>query len=688
MRVYWSEDLNIQNEELSGHKATGKYRADIDGLRAIAVVLVVAYHAFPTKIQTGFIGVDIFFVISGFLITSIIFEEIRDANFSLKRFYVRRINRLFPALLLVMITCFAAGWFVLFPDEYKQLGKHTAAGAAFISNLVFWSEAGYFDSAADTKILLHLWSLGVEEQFYLVWPILIFFAWRGKFRVGSICILMLAASLYLNIRTVESHQVAAFFSPLTRFWELLSGGMLAILVTQKTSLQNWEENISRRFDAVVYQSGHATERSSFRDVAAVLGAASIVAAVTLMPAGANFPGKWALLPVVGTLLLIFSGPSTWMARTILSKRPVVFIGLISYPLYLWHWPLLAFTRHMLEQAPSDFVLGGIVLGSVALAWLTYVLVEKPIRFGTKRTRSAAVLLLLMACVGIFGLYDATHEGIRSRMNDRNEYAKYFEGQSSDGDQLGAEREDSAQNRCNRYFYFRAWGDVRPRQSIDPECYTKKTAKSVLIWGDSHAAHLFYGIKKSLPQDISTLLIFSSGCGPRPINMARLELDHCEKSNYSALNLVETHPPDVVVLASSTSFDIEYIRDLTVKLKKLGVKKVLVMGSLPRWKPSLYKTVMKYYWLKTPNRIVGHQDTDKLNPDLMFRAQIKSNDEFEYVNLFDFFCNADGCMTYLGDNRREGLITFDDAHLRPFASIYLAEKLLDPLILKGIDNGAN
>lgn len=665
------------------------YRADIDGIRAFAVILVVLYHAFPKLIPNGFIGVDVFFVISGYLITAIIFDEIREGNFSLRRFYVRRINRLFPALLLVMIACLAVGWFVLFPDEYKQLGKHAAGGAAFISNLVFWSEAGYFDSAAESKILLHLWSLGVEEQFYLVWPVLILLAMRAKFRVGTVCVLLLAMSLYLNIRTAESRQVAAFFSPLTRFWELFSGAMLAVLAVRKSALlQCWETSISRRFDSVIYQTGYINGKSTLRDVAAIVGILLILTIVVRMPASAHFPGKWALLPVVGTWLLIFAGPNTWIARAILSNRFVVFIGLISYPLYLWHWPLLAFARNMMEQKLSNAVLCGIVLLSVALAWLTYVLVEKPIRFGPRRGNSAAILMFLMVGVGTFGLYDTTHDGLRSRMQDRNDYAKYFEGYLHDALQFVGEREDIAQNRCNRYNYLEGWGDIKPRPSIDPECYTKHTKKSVLLWGDSHAAHLYYGLKKNLPHDVSTLLIFSSGCAPLPVNMANLKINHCDMSNYSALNYVEKDPPDVIVLASNSSFDINYLRDLTPKLKKLGVKKIIVLGSLPHWKPYLYKTIMKYYWYQTPKRIVGHQDTDLLNLDFKFRAQIKPDDDFEYINLFDFFCNTDGCMTYLGDNRREGLITFDDAHLRPFASVYLAENLLKPLILKSLGDAGS
>jgi peptidoglycan/LPS O-acetylase OafA/YrhL len=660
------------------------YRADIDGVRAFAVVLVVLYHAFPKLIPNGFIGVDVFFVISGFLITSIILAAVREGNFSLKDFYVRRINRLFPALLLVMIACLAVGWFVLFPDEYRQLGKHIAAGATFISNLVFWSEAGYFDSAAESKILLHLWSLGVEEQFYLVWPLLILLAMRAKFRIGTVCIFLLAMSLYLNIRGAESRQVATFFSPLTRFWELLSGATLAVMAARENpSLQNWEALISKRFDMVIYQTGYVNPKSALRDVAAVLGMACLICAIRVMPAGAPFPGTWALLPVIGTWLLIFAGPHTWIAQVILSNRMVVFIGLISYPLYLWHWPLLAFARNTMEHPPSGAVLCGIVLLSVALAWLTYVLVEKPVRFGRRRPLSAAILVFLMACAGAFGLYDATHDGLQFRMKDKNEYAKYFEGYLYDTGQFINERSEIAQNQCNRYNYLQSWGDTQPRANIDASCYEKKSEKSVLLWGDSHAAHLYYGLKRVLPKDISPLLIFSSGCAPRLYSDINRQLPYCNTSNSAALNLVEKQPPDIVILASNGVVEIKYIRELAHTLKGLGVKKVLWLGPLPHWKPYLYKTIMKYYWNETPNRIAGHVDAELIALDLKFRNQMQKVEEFDYVSLFDFFCNAEGCLTYLGDNRREGLITFDDAHLRPFASVYLADNLLKPLILKGM-----
>ncbi len=189
---------------MPAHLSHPKYRSDIDGLRAIAVLSVVVFHAFPSWIQGGFIGVDVFFVISGFLISTIIFESLDKGVFSLTEFYARRIKRIFPALILVLIACFVFGWFALLADEYQQLGKHIAGGATFVSNFVLWHESGYFDNTADTKPLLHLWSLGVEEQFYIIWPLLLWFAYKRKFNLLNISIGITALSFSLNLYQVKN----------------------------------------------------------------------------------------------------------------------------------------------------------------------------------------------------------------------------------------------------------------------------------------------------------------------------------------------------------------------------------------------------------------------------------------------------------------------------------------------------
>ncbi|MDR1349746.1 MAG: acyltransferase, partial [Zoogloeaceae bacterium] len=206
------------------------YRPDIDGLRAIAVLAVIGYHFFPAWIKGGFVGVDVFFVISGFLIGGILLEALRKGEFSLTEFYARRIRRIFPALILVLLSVLAFGWFALWPEDYQNLGKHTAGGAAFISNFLFWQEAGYFDVAAERKPLLHLWSLGVEEQFYIVFPISLWLLWRMKLRILAGIALFAFVSFVLNFAVYRSYPDFDFYFPLTRFWELLAGAVLWLVL--------------------------------------------------------------------------------------------------------------------------------------------------------------------------------------------------------------------------------------------------------------------------------------------------------------------------------------------------------------------------------------------------------------------------------------------------------------------------
>ena len=276
------------------------YRPDIDGLRAIAVLLVVGFHAFG--IQAGFIGVDIFFVISGFLISSILFSDFQNHSLSIIDFYRRRIRRIFPALLTVLLFCFGLGWFTLLADEFAALNKHIAAGLAFVSNLVLLGESGYFDSASNTKILLHLWSLGIEEQFYIFWPLLLILFCRLKLKIGALLFTLLAASFLLNVALIYSYPTATFYLPVTRVWELLIGSVLAYRsVLQNRPLVLW---------------GSA-------NLSAWLGFILLILANIFINDRSAFPGWWALLPTLSAALLLSAGPSTWFNQHVLSSRLLV-----------------------------------------------------------------------------------------------------------------------------------------------------------------------------------------------------------------------------------------------------------------------------------------------------------------------------------------------------------------------------
>ncbi len=386
----------------SSHQSN--YRAEIDGLRAFAVLSVVAFHAFPSAVVGGFTGVDVFFVISGFLITSHIFEKLDEGRFSLVDFFQRRIRRIFPALIVVMGVSLLFGWFVLLSDEFSMLGKHVASGAAFISNFVFAAEVGYFDPAAELKPMLHLWSLGVEEQFYILWPLTLWLAWKLNFNLFLLTLLVLVLSFLVNIAWATTYPTQTFFWPFGRFWELLCGSLLGwFSVTKHKFLvprqggKAWPENAFSDRVAALLQSQAAL------NLASILGLSFLLAGVVIIDSDAPFPSYWALLPVVGALLIIHSGSRTWFNRFFLTNRVAVFFGLISYPLYLWHWPILSFLHIIEDGTPHrDARLGGVVL-AILLAWITYKFVEKPIRFGNlKEPMRALCLSGVMVFIGLAG----------------------------------------------------------------------------------------------------------------------------------------------------------------------------------------------------------------------------------------------------------------------------------------------
>ena len=475
-------------KKVSQRLAHPKYRADIDGLRAVAVLSVVGFHAFPNVVRGGFIGVDIFFVISGFLISTIIFENLERGTFSFAEFYSRRIRRIFPALLIVLVSCFAFGWFALLSDEFKQLGKHIAGGAGFISNFVFWNERGYFDNAAETKPLLHLWSLGIEEQFYIAWPFLLWAAWSKRLNLAYIIASIAIISFALNIRGVGIDTVATFYSPQTRFWELLCGSLLAWLTLYKKSAFVCQKH---RFDVsmgrLFYGHMPGSSGNAFSDAQSIFGILLIALGMCLISKDTYFPGAWALLPTLGTVLIISAGAKAWINRAVLSNRVLVWFGLISFPLYLWHWPLLSFSRIIQRETP----LWNILLVSIAivLAWITYRLIEHPIRFGKHGNLHSITLFLLMIVAGYVGF--STYE--RDGLVFRSASAQAYEG---DVGQIAFFKyllkhfhpcaEKNIQDKALRYE-----GYVRCIQSQD------NPNVDIALIGDSHAEHLFIGLAENL-----------------------------------------------------------------------------------------------------------------------------------------------------------------------------------------------
>lgn len=456
-----------------------KYRPDIDGLRALAVLPVVIFHANPSLVPGGFLGVDIFFVISGYLISLILFRQQSDGTFRFSEFYGRRIRRLFPALILVLAASLGFGFFSLLSDEYERLGRHAVFAIAFLLNLRLMSEAGYFDVVSYSKPFLHLWSLSVEEQFYVVWPLLLALFARLKPKLAwllALCsIFSFAYALWLGRISPD----APYYHPLARFWELLVGAALAYIHYRRGS--DWLPPSLR--------SG------AFRNALSLAGLLLLVSALFCFRKTLVHPGVATLWPLAGAFILIATGPDA-TANRLLALRPLVWVGLISYPLYLWHWPILSFIRVMESGSPAPWMLWSGVALSVALAVVTYRWAELPLRaVRDKRTVTVGLSVLMLGLLAI-GLMIANYKGLPER--PALQYLKKHESQMT--------REPRQDGSCMDLF-----------EKGEAPVYCREAnpgPRMIVLIGDSHAHVLFTGVSLlAKERGYGTLLLANSGCPP-------------------------------------------------------------------------------------------------------------------------------------------------------------------------------
>lgn len=490
------------------------YRPDIDGLRAIAVLGVVGFHAFPNQLSGGFIGVDIFFVISGYLITSIILKNLLNDSFSFLNFYAQRIRRIFPALFTIFLFCYILGWLTLFPDEFSQLGKHIAGGAGFVSNWVLLGESGYFDGTAESKVLLHLWSLGIEEQFYLVFPLIFWGAWKRKLNIyGLICVILIA-SFSLNLFLLPKLPIETFYSPFTRIWELLIGSAIAYQGIFSSSFLSSSKKPKLLFQA---------HSQNIKNITSIGGFAALIVGQIILNKDMAFPGWWALIPSLGAAFIIYAGPAAIINRLVLSNKNLIWFGLISYPLYLWHWPILTFGRIWFGESSPEFFRVIAVAVSIFFAWLTYQFIEKPIRFGNSKNVKTFFLLLIVFTMGLVGYITYKSEGFRFR--PINSQLQKFNAEVFN--QLGSEKNTSC---------LELLGKSKVKEEI---CATNSNAPSTLFIGDSHAmaaySSIFTGIFSA-----DSALISGHSCVLYPnlsytIQMPRPYGNNCPAIAKDALN---------------------------------------------------------------------------------------------------------------------------------------------------------
>lgn len=676
-----------------------KYRADIDGLRALAIVPVVLFHAFPKSLSGGFVGVDIFFVISGFLISSIIFRQLKHGNFSFLGFYARRIRRLFPALSLVLASSLMFGWFALDGDEYKMLGKHVAAGAGFVQNFILWGELGYFDISSSLKPLLHLWSLAIEEQFYLFFPLIVWLAWRLRLNMFALVTFIAIGSLMANLYWINVDPVGTFYFPHTRIWELMAGAILASIAFA-TNTHPQQSAVAKSsngggFFAAFSRAGTTIAAVGNRlglngSVLSFLGLGLILISAFAFDKSHDFPGWRAVVPVMGAVLIISAGQHSWINRHLLGNKLVVFIGLISYPLYLWHWPLLSFARIIESEPLSASLRFAIVVISFLLATLTYFFVEKPIRSGSLIRLWTGVLALVMVCLGVLGILVHERE-LTSKLGDRVQAVKQWE-----------ELHPGFEENCAEYFP--EWNE---RKDSFKCAFLEQGKPEITVIGDSHARRIFMGISHFVYQQHNTGF-FANGCSmpfydisvdihkafrtsdyqyPRAkqinqaldfsindpaVKLVVLTTSACWRNIVDIKNLQETDASRIVESKMRLTFE---------RLSQSGKQVIYVLDNpLLDFDPKSC--------LSRPFRINSNQSSCKMKRETFdsqrveyFRIANSVLSDYPKIKVFDVaskLCDEEYCYAVI-DNE---LLYHDQSHLSFDGSIYVGQFLL-PLIKESL-----
>ncbi len=615
------------------------YRADIDGLRAIAIIAVVAFHAFPLLVTGGFIGVDIFFVISGYLISGISLRGLQSGNFRFSDFYLRRIKRLCPALIAVFVATYISGWLILLPDDFKHLGKNIAGGSVFIANVVQWQESNYFELFIDFKPLRHLWSLGVEEQFYLLWPALLYCMWKRRSNLLTFTLAIAITSFTLNVFWVNDYRLATFYLPATRLWELLAGAVLPIATLYNKS-------------AIVPPPRAAA------NILALLSLLILLVAMVGITDGMGFPGWEALLPVIGAFLLISLPPDTLVHRHLLSNPLMVWIGMISYPLYLWHWPMLSYLHIFYPDNAPPLYLTGTIAASVLLAWLTYRFIECPIRFGQLPRVAIIKVFVLMEIMGTIGLITYMADGFAFR------------------------EPEGVRDFVNAIGY--PYGPWRAGTCyLDPAkekfdamegCIEGGDKPLVLLWGDSHGASLYPGLKALEDQYDFRLAEFTTSSCPPLLGYQKDEYKYCKPNNDAIFSLIKRIHPDIVLLQARWDFiDVPKLEQTLSELQKVSGTRVVVVGPTPRWKYSLY-TLAKIQLVT--DRMADLCPDNVPQNDAQLRTITQKYGSF-YASPYHALCNDKGCLMR-GQGKDGHAFVFDSDHLSPQGSVFTLRQMADEI----------
>ena len=630
------------------------FRADINGLRAVAVIAVVLFHFGVAGFSGGFVGVDVFFVISGYLMTRIILGPLAEGRFSVLRFYLARARRIFPALTVLCVLMLAYGWFTLSPIDYKLLSKHAGTSLLFLSNQVYWKESGYFDADAHEKWLLHTWSLSVEWQFYLLYPLMILAATRLFRRQAGMAGFLWAvffASLAWSGWLALANPSKAFFLLPTRAWEMLAGGLIYLhqdACARHTRGRRWVEG---------------------------LGIAVIVLSSLLFSPNSAWPGLNALFPVVGTMLVLANGAGN---ASFLGNAALQGIGRWSYSIYLWHWPIVVWLSQSQSRRDGAWIAAGMA-ASIALGWLSFRLVENPARSLVSRLKLAPALATCAAMVLLpFAVAAVLHFNNDQLMTLRfKDHPRLVDVRA-----LGVFQA--------RYFgelykplYREGTCFLTPEKShgaFAPECAGRQGG--IVLWGDSHAAHLWPGLKAAAETGSATQWT-SSGCPPL-LNEEFAKRPHCRAINDWVLRQVmETHPKVVLLAGAWIKHDEATIRrGLTQTLARLNADpawrpRIVLVGSVPAWRRPLPRLLASDFLADYEQmRSRKDMDPDAFRRDALIRQLAGTQGEF--FSPISVACNDEGCLRYFEKDGARLPFAFDYGHLIEESSVLVMSALFRQL----------
>jgi peptidoglycan/LPS O-acetylase OafA/YrhL len=615
------------------------HRDDIDGLRTFAVLPVIAFHfvILPKIFAGGFVGVDIFFVISGYLITSSILHDINNKTYSIVDFYNRRIRRIFPALFTVFIFCVVVAFFCSFSSEATKISQSILSSVFFVSNYLFYNQSGYFDRNSETNPLLHMWSLSVEEQFYVIFPVAIYLLrdFSDKTRV-QLLLAVAFVSFVASVWMVTANTAAAFFLVQYRAWELLIGALLAV---------NAIPNLTRQWEA---------------ELVGISGIALIVLSVYLISNNTPFPGLAAVAPCAGAAAVIYSGTGTkTLTSRALAFLPIRFIGLISYSLYLWHWPLIVFYRLVVASEPTRSEKGALLLACMLAATISWRFIEKPFRekpyklkaYGTLVAGGATMILTAAISLALPSLIDGVFR-YPSQAIEVLSYAKI----------------DESHMRVGTCFLTST--DIT--KIVDNNCLDiKPNVPNVLIIGDSHAAHLWSGLQASYPT-VNFLQATVAGCAP--ILGEKSKSPACaEMIQYVFQRFLPDVHLDGIIISARWKSDLilpELIN--TANIARSYADRVIIFGPMPEYDQALPRILARAI-------ASGKSELDFANfhrlslsqkIDQDFSTGLQGRSSIGYVSVYQALCTPD-CKVWA---TKKIPLQFDNSHLTCEGSIELARKV--------------